>query len=66
MAQKHFHFARGLLVSDPNAQLSASIDLDESVALWLTGEIASAINLAERGAKDAARIRWSKGARPPG
>jgi hypothetical protein len=61
VAQRHFHLARVLLETDPNAHVSASIDLDESVALWLTGEIASATELAERGAKSAARIGWSKG-----
>ena len=62
MAQRHFALARGLLTADPNAYLSSSIDLDESVVLWLTGDIASAIDLAERGAVVAFRIGWSKGA----
>jgi DNA-binding NtrC family response regulator len=61
VAQRHFHLARGLLASDPNVYLASSIDLDESVALWLTGDIASAIDLAERGAIVAARIGWSRG-----
>ncbi len=61
VAQRHFHLARGLLVSDPNVYLASSIDLDESVALSLTGDIASAIDLAERGSTLAARSGWSRG-----
>ena len=61
VAQRHFGLARGLLVSAQNLYLASSIDLDESVALWLTGDIASAIELAERGANVAGRIGWSKG-----
>jgi len=61
VAQRHFALARGLLTSDPNAYLSSSIDLDESVVLWLTGDIGSAIDLAERGAVVASRIGWSRG-----
>ena len=50
VAQRHFHLARGLLLADSNLYLASSIDLDESVALWLAGDIVSAIELAERGA----------------
>ena len=61
VAQRHFGLARGLLASLPNSYSSSSIDLDESVALWLTGDVTSAIELAERGASVAARIGWSRG-----
>ena len=61
VAQRHFALARGLLTGDANAYLSSSIDLDESVVLWLTGDIDSAIDLAERGAALAFRIGWSRG-----
>ena len=61
VAQRHFALSRGLLVSVPNFYLASSIDLDESVALWMTGDIASAIELAERGASVAAQIGWSRG-----
>ena len=60
MAHRHFDLARGLFTTDPNLYLSSSIDLDESVALWLPGEVASAIDLAERGAAIAFRIGWSR------
>ena len=47
----------------PNAYLQAAIDLDESVALWLQGNIASAIEIAERGGAGAEKIGWSQGRR---
>ena len=50
VAQRHFQLARNLLATAPNAYLQAAIDLDESVALWLQGNIASAIEIAEGGA----------------
>ena len=61
VAQRHFHLARQLLLGDPNIYLAASVDLDESVALWMAGDIGSAIELAERGATNAERIGWSRG-----
>ncbi len=63
VAQRHFQLARNLLATAPNAYLQAAIDLDESVALWLQGSIASAIEIAERGGASAAKIGWSQGRR---
>jgi DNA-binding NtrC family response regulator len=60
-AQKHFQLARKLLVGEPSLYLSSSIDLDESVVLWLAGDIVGATELAERGAVVASEIGWSRG-----
>jgi DNA-binding NtrC family response regulator len=58
---RHFELARKLLADDPNEQLSASLDVDESVVLWLIGDLGGALALAERGATAASEIGWSRG-----
>ena len=60
-AQRHFQLARKLLTDEPNQYLSASIDVDESVVLWLIGDIGGATELAQRGATAATEIGWSRG-----
>jgi DNA-binding NtrC family response regulator len=61
VAQRHFGLARNDLRNDPNLYLDASLDVDESVALWLFGDVAGAIDLAERGASKAAECGWARG-----
>ena len=49
------------MTDEPNQYLSASIDVDESVVLWLIGDIGGATELAQRGAIAATEIGWSRG-----
>jgi DNA-binding NtrC family response regulator/tetratricopeptide (TPR) repeat protein len=61
VAQRHFNLARAVLEIEPNLYLSSSLDLDESVVLWLAGDISAALVLAEQGVTTASTIGWSRG-----
>jgi DNA-binding NtrC family response regulator/tetratricopeptide (TPR) repeat protein len=61
VAHRHFSLARKLLSSEHNLYLSSSIELDESVALWMAGDVAGATELAKRGSELATEIGWSRG-----
>jgi len=61
LALRHFYLTRQLLKLDPNQQLQASVDLDESSLLALNGEARKAIDLAQSGANAAKASGWGKG-----
>jgi len=50
-----------LLLDEPNVWLSAAADIDESAVLSLCGDIRGAVELAEKGAAQAADSGWSRG-----
>ena len=60
-AKKHFDLVRELVRAETNLYLSAAADIDESVLLWISGDIRTATEMAERGVTTAAEIGWSKG-----
>ncbi|MEO7273173.1 MAG: hypothetical protein ABIX28_16145, partial [Vicinamibacterales bacterium] len=61
VARRHFAVARRLLIDESNVWLGAAADIDESAVLSLCGDIPGALELAERGAVQAAASGWSRG-----
>ena len=61
VARRHFGISRRLLLDEPNVWLSAAADIDESAVLSLCGDIRGAVELAEKGAAQAADSGWSRG-----
>ena len=60
-AIRHFAVARQVIETDRNLWISAAIDLDHASVLGLCGNYLGAVNLATRGAADAAASGWLKG-----
>ena len=61
IARRHFGVARRLLLDESNVWLGAAADIDESAVLSLCGDVRGAVELAERGAAQAALSGWSRG-----
>ena len=61
LARRHLDRCHALLASDENVWMLAAVLLDESHVVSMTGDIAAAISLADRGANLAEQAGWSKG-----
>jgi DNA-binding NtrC family response regulator len=61
LAIRHVNQARGLLVDDPNARLSAESFLEEACILGLIGDLIRAAEVAERGLDASLESGWATG-----